>query len=40
VGKMRNTCKTLVDKPEGTDYLGDLIVDERIILKCILETGC
>jgi hypothetical protein len=35
----RNGYKILVKKPEGKrrDYLGDLSIDEMVILKCILN---
>jgi hypothetical protein len=33
MGEMRNAYRMLAKKLEGTNYLGDLGVDERIILK-------
>jgi hypothetical protein len=32
--------KTPVEKPEERDHLKDLPVDEGIILKWVLKTGC
>jgi hypothetical protein len=33
MGKIRNTCKILFEKPEGRGHLVDLGVDGRTILK-------
>jgi hypothetical protein len=33
--KVRNKYSTIVGKPDGTDHLGDLDVDEKILLKYI-----
>jgi hypothetical protein len=35
-----NSYKILVEKPEGKDYLVDLSVDGKIILKRILRLCC
>jgi hypothetical protein len=37
MGKMKNACNILVGKPAGKIPLGRKVVDERIILKRILE---
>jgi len=37
-GNVRNSYKFLVKEPEKErDHLEDLVVDVRILLKCILE---
>jgi hypothetical protein len=36
-GEMRIVYNIFVGKPEGRDYLEDLGVDGKIMLKCILE---
>jgi hypothetical protein len=33
MGEIINACKILIGEPKGRDRLGDLIVDERVILK-------
>jgi hypothetical protein len=43
MGEMRSADTILVGKPEEKKPLGDLGLDGRIILKCILENrvgGC
>jgi hypothetical protein len=37
MSKLINACKIFAKKPEGSDYLGDLGVDGRVILKWILN---
>jgi hypothetical protein len=37
VEEMRNACRILVEKPEIKDHLKDVFVDDRIILKRILD---
>jgi hypothetical protein len=37
MGAVRNVCKVLVGKLEERDYLGDIGIDGRIILKCALK---
>jgi hypothetical protein len=32
-GEMKNEYKILIWKPEGSDYLGDIVIEGRIILK-------
>jgi hypothetical protein len=39
-GKRRNAYNILVEKPELMNYLGDLEVDGRIILKWDFEEQC
>jgi hypothetical protein len=45
--KMRNACKSLVEKYEGKKHLLNLVVDEKIMLEYMLGkyggvmgTGC
>jgi hypothetical protein len=35
MGEFRNAYKNFVGNLKGRDHLGDLGVDERIIIKCI-----
>jgi hypothetical protein len=37
MGRMSRNTKSLVRKPDGRDTLGNLGINERIILKCILR---
>ena len=37
MGETGGAYRVLVGKPEGKDHLDDLGVDERIIIKCILN---
>jgi hypothetical protein len=37
MGQMRNEYKTSVEKLKGRDNLGNLGIDGRITLKCILK---
>jgi hypothetical protein len=38
--EMRNAYKIFIRNPQGKNHLGDLGVDGRIILKCILKIMC
>jgi hypothetical protein len=37
--EMKHACKFLLETPNGRDYLGDIDVNWRIILKWILTDG-
>jgi hypothetical protein len=37
MGEKRNTCRVLVEKPEGKSHLEDICINGRIILKFILK---
>jgi hypothetical protein len=37
IREMKNEYMVSVGKPEERDHLEELIVDERIILKCMLK---
>jgi hypothetical protein len=40
MGEIKNPYRILVRKPEGRNYLEDLGIDERIILKMVLRKSC
>jgi hypothetical protein len=37
MGRDENACSILVRKPEGKDYVGDIDVHWRVILKWIIR---
>jgi hypothetical protein len=37
MGEVRNAYRTLVGNLKGRDHSEELVVDERIMLECILE---
>jgi hypothetical protein len=37
-GVVRNACMIIVREPEGKVYSGDLAINGKIILKCVLNN--
>jgi hypothetical protein len=38
--EMQSVCRILVGKAEERDFFGDLDVDGKVVLKCILNRLC